>query len=302
MLKYFASLYFLLFVLSGCGISKKATIATEKITSAKLTIIRDSLFIDTLQSKLEQQIANNNLDTAVKDQIFSVITKLQNDLTKIEETINAADLIAQNKSTFRGKKYQAYTSNYLRPLDSFKLKENFRERIYQLLNEAVTIEAFRKYQMGAFFDKGAYKMPLTALNQISTYFQPAIDSIISQSNRYSDIRRRIYIVLVGYADGVAINPNTPLYKMLTAYSNTTNPDKEHLNLILSTLRANELLHHIKFLVKENAGNFKGFNQLNIGYVGYGRGEAFPFKNITDYREDDERRRVVVFYWSILPDL
>ena len=65
--------------------------------------------------------------------------------------------------------------------------------------------------------------------------------------------------------------------------------------MLSSL-ANELLQNMKILVKENAKI--QFKLLNIAYVGYGCGEAFPFKNITNYR-DDERQgcRFLLVYFT-----
>lgn len=34
----------------------------------------------------------------------------------------------------------------------------------------------------------------------------------------------------------------------------------------------------------------------------GRGEEFPNPSVRDYKTDDERRRVVNVYWSLLPVL
>ena len=56
------------------------------------------------------------------------------------------------------------------------------------------------------------------------------------------------------------------------------------------------------MMKNNVSKFANLQQLTVGYVSYGRGEALPFKNITNYTDDDERRRVVVFYWAVLPEV
>jgi len=303
MKKYHLGILFILITfITSCGVSKKAALTHEKISLARRTISQDSLLLDSLESKMERQVANRSIDSSVANNIQTIIEKLQNDLKNIEETVNAADLIAQNKANLREKKYYHYANNYLSKIDSFHLKESYRERVYELLNEAVSVDAFRKYQMGAFFKPGAYKIPYSASKVVEEHFKPVIDSIINRSNKYADITCRVHIVLVGYADALSFSPNTPLYALLKSYTREENPEKGLLNLVLSNLRANELLYHIKMLVKENATRFNSYNNLNIGYVAYGRGEALPFPNITDYQVDDERRRVVVFYWSVLPDL
>ena len=42
-------------------------------------------------------------------------------------------------------------------------------------------------------------------------------------------------------------------------------------------------------------------KLNFKFYGYGQGETYPSKKITNYQEDDERRRIVLIYWSVIPD-
>jgi len=41
--------------------------------------------------------------------------------------------------------------------------------------------------------------------------------------------------------------------------------------------------------------------LRIAYLAVGQGEEYPLPYITDYRDDDERRRIVLCYWSVLPE-
>jgi hypothetical protein len=40
----------------------------------------------------------------------------------------------------------------------------------------------------------------------------------------------------------------------------------------------------------------------IHLIATGKGEELPAGNFKDYQPFDERRRVVLLYWSILPDL
>jgi len=40
--------------------------------------------------------------------------------------------------------------------------------------------------------------------------------------------------------------------------------------------------------------------VNIELVQEGRGEENPNAAITDYTDNDARRRIVLFFWSLLP--
>ncbi|MCH5600475.1 hypothetical protein [Niabella ginsengisoli] len=191
---------------------------------------------------------------------------------------------------------------YISQLDSFNQNRIKRDRIYELLNEAVKVKAFEKYGLGAFFDPGVYKIAPSGFNLLSRSFLPAIDSMAALSNRYTDVKRSIHLVIVGYADALPFSTETALYKELKNYLNVDDPSKEQLNLALSDLRAAELLKNLKMIMRDNASKFTSFNQLAVGSTSYGRGEALPFKNVTNYTDNDERRRVVVFYWAILPEL
>jgi len=40
---------------------------------------------------------------------------------------------------------------------------------------------------------------------------------------------------------------------------------------------------------------------NFNYYAEGKGEELPKGKITDYKVNDERRRVVLIYWTVLPE-
>ena len=55
------------------------------------------------------------------------------------------------------------------------------------------------------------------------------------------------------------------------------------------------------LLNNKKDAFTGDDKLKFNYYGYGQGETYPSKKITNYQEDDERRRIVLIYWSVIPD-
>jgi len=95
--------------------------------------------------------------------------------------------------------------------------------------------------------------------------------------------------------------SSDLYTTLAQMLHMENPGRQDLNRQLSQFRANELLRQLKFLIMQKAPNFSNFNRLRITYLAVGQGEEYPLPYITDYRDDDERRRIVLCYWSVLPE-
>lgn len=292
---------FIFIFITSCSTQKRLQEAAQKAATVKQSIHQSTATLNSLRQTTAEQLSSAQKDSTISNRIDEVISKLQKDLSKIEETVNAVELAAQKKSNFNEHRYYYSTKSYVDRLDSFQAAGKMRDRIYQLLNNAVSINAFRQFDMGTFFEPGAYKMPPTAFVRISEAFQPAIDSLIKLSNNYSDIKHTAYFVLVGYADGVPISSSSSLYSELKPFiRNVDTPDKGQLNLMLSNLRAQELLRNMKIIMLQNAQKLSNAPRLKLAYTSYGRGESLPFKNITDYKIDDERRRVVVFYWSVLP--
>ncbi|MBK7307969.1 MAG: hypothetical protein IPI88_13645 [Chitinophagaceae bacterium] len=74
-----------------------------------------------------------------------------------------------------------------------------------------------------------------------------------------------------------------------------------MNQKISELRAKELIKQMTGLYFKKATGFTEVEKLKIEYIGQGKGEAYPVSGIKDYAVDDERRRIVLCYWVVLPD-
>lgn len=286
--------------LASCGM-QRMTSARQKAEEVKGLINNNLETLKKVESDVDQKINNQTVDSLISTAFSDVISELRNDLEKNQKTVAAVEFFLEKRSNFAGIDYKADVKQRLNELDSFRLRSKIRDRIYGLLSEAVKMNAFQKYGMGTFFNSGIYKISSSAFGAVSNAFSPAIDSMAALSNRYADIKRTAHLVIVGYADAVPITPGTGLYKELKNYLGISNPTNPELNQALSELRASELLRNLKIIMKDNAVKFTNYDRLDIGYMSYGRGQALPFKNITDYTYNDERRRVVVFYWAVLPD-
>jgi len=288
-------------VVSSCGTQKRLSSATQKAIEVKEIITENNATLDSLQKTTLMNQQYSEKDSLLSISIMEVIKKLQDNLNKIGETVHSVELASGSKRNFNDRNYFTIMKPYIDRLDSFQTSSKARERVYGLLIEAVKLKAFVQFDLGTFFEAGVYRIPSSGLPIIAKSFNPVLDSVIQLSNRYTDVTHRLYLVFVGYADGQAINKEGKLYKDLSNFYPKNNlPEKEQLNLTLSNLRAGELLRNMKMVVQSRANDFAPKDISMISYAAYGRGEIIPFSKITDYKENDERRRVVVFYWSVLP--
>jgi len=133
------------------------------------------------------------------------------------------------------------------------------------------------------------------------YFSPVIDSLVKFSNDYSSLYRTASIIVNGYADATTIGSGSKLYKVLTAYLNNPTPQKDELNSALSALRAEEISKLLNKILKERFPDFKSIDKIVFETVEAGQGEKLPDPAITNYTANDERRRVVIIFWNILPN-
>ena len=78
------------------------------------------------------------------------------------------------------------------------------------------------------------------------------------------------------------------------------PSSADLNRELSRLRAEAMSAALHQLYEQRKSRFLNPALLEAVDIKIGMGEAFPNPRITDYQTDDERRRIVLFYWSVLP--
>lgn len=282
----------------SCGLQKQMTATRNASTTTKKMVREESAALDTIQRMLQGKTENLAVDSIVNSAIQTILGKLNSRLNSAQQLALLLDATAADKARFRKETPDILTK--LIVLDSFNAARKRREEVYTMLKESVSTAKYRMYHLAAFFDPGVYKIPPAAIGTIATQFAPVIDSIAQLSNKYAGIAREARIVFVGYSDDTPVLESGPLYKELSGILNKENPTQEELNQILSDLRAKEMVRNIKLVINARSSKFENFNSLTLGYMGYGKGEAYPSTTITDYKPTDERRRIVLSYWIVLP--
>jgi hypothetical protein len=157
------------------------------------------------------------------------------------------------------------------------------------------------FSLAAFFGAGGYTIPAAKSVLAQQYFSPIIDSLVKFSNQYASVNRTAALITDGYADAATIMPGTTLYKKIADYLGESKPSKAQLNAGLSALRAEEISKLLNVILKEKYPDFKTIDKIVFEFTETGKGEKLPDPTIKNYKTNDERRRIVIIYWSVLPN-
>ena len=164
--------------------------------------------------------------------------------------------------------------------------------IYKIPNEIV-------------FTGGGHKILDKNLPQMEQFFEPILDSIVVSANKYINKRLRVKIVVYGYADSDPINPKSKLYDEIarSLYRETVDSSlltiSPRLNQELSRLRAEEVGGLVNAMTFNKLNYITGVKSIFVDLQKEGKGEELPDSKIK-YNTIDTRRRIVKFYWKILP--
>ncbi|RZM18103.1 MAG: hypothetical protein EOO88_41610 [Pedobacter sp.] len=287
-------------LLSSCGTQKKMKTAERSIQTFEQQTQAELAGLLQIKNTVQAKSSQKNIDSSSTHQLQAKFSKLEDSISNKQSKANAVRKFMNIRKDFR----RSYKNNVL-PLiveiDTFNNQSGKRDRIYAMLRDAVNTANYNLFDFAAFFDPGVYRIPPQGIENVNKMFGPVIDSIITFSNKYTDIPHTASIVLLGYADGLGISDSTELFATLSEMLKDTMPGRPALNRQLSQLRAQALQSQLKNLVVQKAPLFSNFNNIRLGYIAQGRGEEYPLPGIKDYQEDDDRRRIVLCYWTIIPE-
>jgi len=287
--------------LFSCVGAKKMQQVTEKLGTLQTQHAEESGKIATITSVGEAKLAERKIDSNINVRLQQRLLVVQLQMDSVKKEITALQNLATDKKAFRNA-YKKEILPRLAELDSFYKRYQERIKVYVMLQDGVNTADYVLFDLAAFFGPGLYNIPPGQEQLAIQSFLPLVDSLVSFSNRYQDTKRTATLVILGFADGQNINPEGALYDTLSYMLGTTSADKELLNKKLSELRALELIKQLTILFKQKADEIKSSGQLNVEYIGQGKGEEYPIPSIKNYKEDDERRRIVLCYWAVLPDV
>ncbi len=187
--------------------------------------------------------------------------------------------------------------------NTLRILEKKTEVIVDFLNN----ETFSKSEIGALFSPGEYHLIPGQLKEGERLFTPIVQKLYTFANKYNNSFKSLKgeIIVTGYSDAMPVEPGSQLYadlaKRLQTDSNVGEPTTADLNQKLSEMRALAVKNLLEKIIGKRKGNATG-GQLPISVTVLGRGEQIPRGLPVTVAKNDQRRRVVTFYWVVLPSL
>jgi hypothetical protein len=284
----------LITVLFSCGPQKKAVTSAKKDLSAVDQQLTDqNKKLDDLETLKKNKLELNELDDTAGARIQKFIGNTRNEIEVLvgENEVLIGSTIVSKEDWERLKQALTLSQNSLKDITT---KVSF-------INDMLTRNTVVKLDQDILFGPGQYTVSSEMAAKVGSFFEPAAMEIDYFVNKYPQFPLSLVITSKGYADGTAIAEGSRLYNDLKERLRLTgiNPDQKELNKELSRARAEEVINLFK---KFTTGrSYDGTNIKNILYLYEGKGDAFPYKHITDYKTNDLRRRVVLLFWSLFPD-
>ena len=284
----------------SCVGNKKIAAAKNKLSGFEEQLQKENVEVKNISTRANTKLQANKIDSNILNRIDKKLPKITTKLDTAQLMANQLHEILKDKKSTRRK----YRSIVLPVLDSLqKINDLYAQRLalYLMINDGLNMANYKQFDLAAFFGPGKYQIPEDKIDIAALSFEPLIDSLMLFSNKYSQYPRTATLVILGFADGTGITPGGELYYTLLDELKKPQAEKEELNQKISELRAKELIKQMTSLYIKKATGFNEVEKLKIEYIGQGKGETMPVSNIKDYTVDDERRRIVLCYWVVLPD-
>lgn len=288
------------FLLSSCVGNRKITAAKEKLQGIEAQMEKENGNINEINNQAEVKLGANKIDSNILSKIDNRLNKEKVKLDAAQSKTNQLKELLKDKKTAR-KNYRAVIVPLLDSLQKQSDKYAERLALYLMIKDGLNVADFKQFDLAAFFGPGKYQIPEDKVDMAALSFSPLMDSLKLFSNKYSQYPRTATLVILGFADGMGIKEGGELYYTLLDELRKPQAEKQELNQKLSELRAKELINQMIALYLKKGKEFKEVEKLDIDYIFRGKGEDLPIKSITDYGVDDERRRIVLCYWVVLPD-
>ncbi len=170
-----------------------------------------------------------------------------------------------------------------------------------LIDNLLSTNTFTQLNTASVFGPGEFIIDMVANPSASDPFKKVADDMLAFAAQFPNKKLNGTFIVLGYADGQQIAQGTPLDSTLRLSIGVETASGPQLNKELSRLRSKSVTEVLQRIVAQKTSGIETYKNLKVDYLPQGRGEDFPNPKIKDYREDDERRRVVFVYWSILPD-
>ncbi|MEQ1675518.1 MAG: hypothetical protein ABL876_02380 [Chitinophagaceae bacterium] len=284
---------------TSCVGSRKMSGARERLNTIKETQALEASQVKQISSTTQKKLKDNKIDSIINSRFDFRVGRIHIEIDSVSGEIAFLDSLMANKKDFR-KTYKNIIIPKLATLDSFRNESLKRKQVYLMLEDGINTANYTLFDLAAFFGPGKYAIPEGQEEIATNSFAPLVDSVIKFSEKYKNFNQTATLVILGFADGTGFDPQSALYAELAGLIGKVPVSKQELNKKLSELRALTLIKQLQKQFLSKTGTGKTAAPVNVEYLAIGKGEELPFSSISNYKDEDERRRIVLCYWAILP--
>lgn len=287
------------FILNACAVNQAAVNSSKSALKTSIESNERSIkMLQMMAGQSEQAYKEGRIAESANQEIQGYVASEQKSIQSQNEVLEKSlkeleDTRTLNSATIE-KANRAVSENGNR----MRILEEKTKVIVDFLGN----ETFSKSEIGALFKSGEYRLLAGQLDEGEKLFRPIVEKLFVFAEKYTGSFTKLQgeIIVTGYSDATPIDKNSRLYRELANMIGVSEPNSSMLNKKLSELRANaikELLE--KIIVQKKQTDSKN---LEIKVTVLGRGEEIPRGLPANVSKNDFRRRVVTFYWVVLPGL
>jgi outer membrane protein OmpA-like peptidoglycan-associated protein len=301
MLKFFFNITFIVIItlsLSSCAVNQGAVESSK--TALKTSIETNERSLKMLAMMSEQsdkaykegkiaESANNEIQSYVINEKFYINTQNQ----QMEKSL-------KELSSFGVTEENLKKANKV--VDDNNRKLRILEEKTKVIVDFLGNETFSKSEIGALFNSGEYKLLAEQLSEGERLFKPIVEKLFDFASRYKGTFSKLKgeIIVTGYSDATPIDRNSKLFRDLANQIGVSEPNSSLLNQKLSELRASAVKELLEKIINDK--KVSSNQNLEISITVLGKGEEIPRGLPNNITKNDFRRRVVTFYWVVLPKL
>jgi len=292
-------------LLAGC--SRQASAVKRSQQTLRTTmLIQESARrnLDRLSAQADSaardQIISASANAAIQAYIDRQQDSLRQDQTQLQHSQENLAAVQASRAT------GATTDEALREANRAVAEASETLRILEqktaVIVDFLGSETFSKSEIGALFRPGEYRLLPEQVREGRRLFNPIVGKLYTFAEKYRGAfaSLRGEIIVTGYSDATPVERGSRLYRDLAQRLNAENVDvsNEELNRKLSELRAAAVKELLEGLIHERGKN----DFLDVRVSVLGRGQEIPPGLRGTLASNDHRRRVVTFYWVVLPTL
>ncbi|GAB4015128.1 hypothetical protein GCM10028808_39640 [Spirosoma migulaei] len=292
----------------GCS---RNTIAVKRSSLALQTAMQSQestlKLLDKLADQAQQSVVSKKIDQSTSEEIQTYIATeraaIEANKQQLQRVLDDTETYARGQSKKREKEVlMAANAAVMESAEKLRILEKKTEVIVDFLGN----ETFSKSEIGALFPPGGFQLIPAQVKEGQRLFRPIVEKLFTFADKYKAGFNKLKgeIIVTGYSDATPVEPGTQLYQVLAQHLQKDNqvsePTSSDLNQKLSELRAKAVKGLLETIIQSRKQT--GAIPLEITVTVLGRGEEIPNGLTADLARDDRRRRVVTFYWVVLPDL